>query len=134
MWNALENEQIGQARMTERMREMSFWGSMVDKGAQVVKHDNTPRSARNIIKMLVDKQAIPLQMQKELVQNGGRIGDTSAGRQLDADLGETSAKFAREIEELKRERIQSAAEMRELREQLDETRKEREKLRKSRVS
>ena len=75
---------------------------MVDKGAQVVKHDNTPRSAHSIIKMLMNKQATPLQMQQELVQNGGQIAKTSVGRQLDADLGETSARFQRETEDLKR--------------------------------
>ena len=134
MWSDLESEAIGMDRMRERVREMSFWGAMVDKGAQVVKHDNTARSARNIIKMLVNKRAVPLQMQQELVQNGGMIGQTSAGRQLDQDLSEVSARFQRDIEELKRERVQNAEEMRELREQLERTRREREELRKSKVS
>ncbi|KAJ4365016.1 hypothetical protein N0V83_008632 [Neocucurbitaria cava] len=134
MWSDLERESIGMDRMRERVREMSFWGAMVDKGAQVVKHDNTPRSARNIIQMLINKRAVPLQMQQELVTNGGLIAQTSAGRQLDQDLGEVSARFQRDIEELKRERVQNAEEMRELREQLEKTKKEREALRKSRVS
>jgi hypothetical protein len=129
MWAGLEDIQIGKARMTERMRDMSFWGVMVDKGAKVVEHDNTPRSARNIIKMIMDKQAVPLQMQRELVQNGGSIADTSAGQQLNADFSETSAKVTRELEELKRERVQNAADMQELREQLEEAEKEGEKLR-----
>lgn len=134
MWSDLESEAVGMQRMRERMREMSFWGAMVDKGAQVVKHDNTPRSARNIIQMLVNKRAIPLQMQQELIQYGGQIAQTSAGRQLDQDLGEVSARFQRDIDELKRERVQNAEEMRELREQLERARKERENLRKSKVS
>ncbi|CAO2658508.1 Nn.00g062310.m01.CDS01 [Neocucurbitaria sp. VM-36] len=134
MWSDLESEAVGMERMRERVREVSFWGAMVDKGAQVVKHDNTPRSARNIIKMLVNKRAIPLQMQQELVQNGGMIGQTSAGRQLDQDLGEVSARFQKDIDELKRERVQNAEEMRELREQLERTRREREELRKSKAS
>jgi hypothetical protein len=134
MWNCVESEQIGQARMTERMRETRFWGAMVDQGAQVIKHDNTPRSARNIIKMLINKQCVPLQMQKELVQNGGRIGDTSAGQQLDAELGETSAKLTRQLEELKKELIQNSEEKDELRKRLEETKREREQLQESKVS
>lgn len=107
---------------------------MVDKGAQVVKHDNTPRSAHSIIKMLMNKQATPLQMQQELVQNGGQIAKTSAERQLDADLGETSARFQRETEDLKRARDESAAEIQELRELLEQTQREKEELSRSRVS
>jgi hypothetical protein len=68
-------------------------------------------------------------MQRELVQNGGSIADTSAGQQLNADFSETSAKVTRELEELKRERVQNAADMQELREQLEEAEKEGEKLR-----
>lgn len=134
MWSDLENEAVGIERTKERMREMSFWGAMVDKGAQVVKHDNTARSARNIIEKLVNKSAVTLQMQRELVQNGGLIGQTSAGKQLDQDLSEVSARFQRDIEELKREKVQNAEEMRELREQLERTRQEREELKQSRVS
>jgi hypothetical protein len=134
MWNCVENEQTGQARMTERMRETSFWGAMVDQGAQVIRHDDTPQSAQNIIKMLINKQCVPLQMQKELEQNRGRIGDTSAGRQLDADLGEMSAKLKRQLEELKENLIQNAAEKEELRKQLEDTRREREQLQESKVS
>jgi hypothetical protein len=134
MWNSVESEQIGQDRMTERMRETSFWGAMVDQGAQVIKHDNTPRSARDIIKMLINKQCVPLQMQEELLQNGGRIGGTSAGQQLDAYLEETNAKLTRQLEELKKDLKQDAAEKDELRKQLEETRRERERLQESTVS
>jgi hypothetical protein len=134
MWNCVESEQIGQARMTERMRETIFWGAMVDQGAQVIKHDNTLESARNIIKMLINKQRVPLQMQEELVQNGGRIGDTSAGQQLDAELGEKSAELTRQLEELEKDLIQNAAENDELRKRLEDTRREREQLQESKVS
>jgi hypothetical protein len=133
MWSDLESETVGQARMQERVRATSAWGAMVDKGAQVVKHDNTPRSAHSIIQKLVNKQAKPLQMQQELVQNGGMIAHTSAGRQLDADIDADSARIRRDIEELQRDKVQRAEEMRELREQLEAAREEREVLRKSKV-
>jgi hypothetical protein len=138
MWSDLESGRVGQARMEERVRATSAWGAMVNNGAQVVKHDNTPRSAHNIIQKLVNKQVKPLQMQQGLVQNGGMIAQTSAGRQLeadiDADIDADSARIRKDIEELQRDKVQRAEEMRELREQLEAAREEREVLRKSKVS
>ena len=82
----------------------------------------------------MNKQATPLQMQQELVRNGGQIAKTNAGRQLDVDLGETSAWFQRETEDLKSARDESAAEIQELRELLEQTQREKEELSRSRVS
>jgi hypothetical protein len=72
-------------------------------------------------------------------QNCGMIKQTSAGRQLDADLDADSARIHRDIEELQRgkvqrDKVQRAEEMRELKQQLEAAREEREVLRKSKVS
>jgi hypothetical protein len=133
MWSAIESEEIGNERMTERAREMSFWGAMVEQGARVTKHDNTPQSAQEILRMLIHKQVVPLQMQEELARNGGSIGETSAGQQLDADLGAKCARFAKELEGLKRESIENEAEIMELKGRVEDVERERGELRESKV-
>ncbi len=66
-----------------------------------MKHDNTTGSARRIIgALLKNSSTVVLQMQKELAQNDDKVIHTSAGRQLNSDLNEMSAKLRKELTEL----------------------------------
>ncbi|OAL48587.1 P-loop containing nucleoside triphosphate hydrolase protein [Pyrenochaeta sp. DS3sAY3a] len=134
MWSDIKDTAVGLKRMKERMQEDSLWGPMVKKGACVVKHDNSPSSAREIVEILVNKSKVTLQMQEELVNNGGRIGQTSAGKQLNADLREACARYEREIEELRKECSHFAEDMQDLREKVERVNKEKEELERSQVS
>ena len=120
--------------MRKYIYKVIFQGAIVDKGAQVIKYNNIPYSIYSIIKMLINKQATPFQIQQELIQNSRQITKTSAGRQLNADLGEISARFQRETKDPKRVRDKSAAKIQELRELLEQTQREKEELSRSRVS
>jgi hypothetical protein len=133
MWSKMSNQAEGDRHTQERIADKTFWGAMVGQGARVIKHNDGPRSARRIIEMVVDKQAVVLQMQVELVNKEGKIVDTSAGKQLDAELGQTSAKYQRKIEDLRNER-NAADEIRDLRAQIEKVETDRQRLRSSRVS
>lgn len=134
MWSDLADTAVGLERMKERMQRDSLWGPMIEKGACVVKHDNSPSSAREIVERLVNKSKVTLQMQEELVNNGGKIGRTSAGKQLNEDLSEVCARYEREIDKLRKECSHFAEDMQHLREKVERVNKEKDELEHSQVS
>jgi hypothetical protein len=133
MWSEMSSQAEGIRRTEERIADKTFWGAMVGQGARVEKHNDGPRSARRIMEMVVNKKAVVLQMQSELVDKQGKVVDTSAGKQLDADLGQASAKYQQKIADLRNER-DVADTIRDLREQLEKVEADRQRLRNSRVS
>jgi hypothetical protein len=133
MWSEIKSQDEGKSRMRERTSDPTFWGTMVDKGAQVVKHEDNSESARRIVQMVANKSIVKLQMQQELVQNNGKVVDTSAGKLLDAELDRTSARVQGNINDLKNER-NTAEEIRELQARLEEIVRERQRLRDAKVS
>ncbi|RYP67360.1 hypothetical protein DL769_005790 [Monosporascus sp. CRB-8-3] len=119
MWNQISDYTLGQDRETERKNRPDVWGDMVSRGAEVVRHDDNKGSAVNIIKKLMNfSTPIELQIQRELVDHGGRVSLTSAGKQLDEDLGELIATLKQEIESLKKERDATRDEITELQHKL----------------
>jgi hypothetical protein len=100
MWSNVKGTE-GDDRVRERIETWGFWGKMVNQGATVVKCDNTKEGAHNIIRMLLDKREVALQMQVELAANGGDIPATSAGRQVNATLDNVAANLIKEIRALR---------------------------------
>lgn len=139
MWSDLQNQSTGTQRVTERQTSKDFWGNMVNHGANIVRHDNNPQSARKIINMVISNAGkVVLQMQRELAQNDGLVSSTSAGRQLDNDLSDTSRALQKELQALQKESTGNMAALREeveeLRQKLRDTENEKRTLKRSRVS
>ncbi|KAI9787690.1 MAG: hypothetical protein M1839_000221 [Geoglossum umbratile] len=129
MWNQIQSDALGERRAQERIDNTEFWGDMVEKGAKVIRHDDNKNSAHNIIKKLIHYSSpVELQIQTELANNGGHVGMTSAGRQLDEDLSELVQALKREIQELQAERIYARQEMQELQSRLEKFEGQRSKL------
>ena len=133
MWSELADTADGTSRVAQR--EQNWWGDMIAGGAQIVRHENTAESAKDIIAMLCQKDMVALQMQQELMRTGGKLSATSAGRQMSSDLKEQSRMFAAELEkleeELRKKRQENAdlqMEMEELRVKLERVVEEQEKL------
>ncbi|KAK3900829.1 P-loop containing nucleoside triphosphate hydrolase protein [Staphylotrichum tortipilum] len=132
MWSKVsESEAI--ERQRQRAARHDIWGDMVSRGATVERHDDTAASAARIVQKLVQfSTPVTLQFQRELEATGGRVALTSAGRQLDADLGVVITKLRGELEELRRESAgaaaQAADEIRELRQKIARYEKERNDL------
>ncbi|KAK1757084.1 P-loop containing nucleoside triphosphate hydrolase protein [Echria macrotheca] len=128
MWNQL-TETEATARQNQRMSRTDVWGDMVARGAAVVRHDDTAQSAASIVRRLASHTTpVELQIQQELLANGGRVALTSAGRQLDEDLGAVITKLRDEIEGLRRERNVAAGEIQELRDKIERYERERQEL------
>jgi predicted nucleic acid-binding Zn-ribbon protein len=91
--------------------------------------------------MLFNKEPKPLQMQVELDQMGGELYATSAGQQLHFDLGESSEKESKKLDELlneirqaNRDRVALMQEVQALRVKVQDLERQKDKLERSRVS
>ena len=59
-----DSQAVKEARKTDLSGE--FFKSALDKGAQMVLHDNTTQSAHDIIRKIIVNHPVPLQIQREL--------------------------------------------------------------------
>ena len=118
MWSELNSNVDGESRVTERMSD--YWRDLLDGGAKVVNHDNTPERAVEIIEMLVEKGAVTLRMQEELERNNGHIKATAAGQQLISDYGDDKKKLLAMIEKLHRQLQEEQEKREELEEEIRE--------------
>ncbi|KAI1409419.1 P-loop containing nucleoside triphosphate hydrolase protein [Hypoxylon sp. FL1857] len=118
-WDLLEDKSLG-ARRQQELRE-DFWSDMVVKGSQVRRFDGSRDMAEALVLRLVDKPPVVLQIQHDIMQQGKRLEDTSAGKRIVARLERNLHEKDKELEELERQisTISNRRSSRELR-QLDE--------------
>jgi hypothetical protein len=102
MWGEV-GTQVGEAREAELMQEDIFFKPVLNKGAQMTRHDNTVSSAKNIIRRIIDNHPLPLRIQRELVDEHKDISDTSAGEELNRELNAQIKKYQQEMLVLKEE-------------------------------
>jgi len=103
MWASLESTDAGQEigrKREEELRMPQFWGSMVDRGSKIVKHDGTKESAHSIISELVDKGTqVVLDIQVQLVVENKTLDETSAGQYIQRELLDARKRFEKDIAE-----------------------------------
>ena len=98
---------VGEAREAELIREDDFFKPVLDKGAQMARHENTIPSAERIIRLILKNNPLPLQIQIELVKEGKDISETSAGEELNRELNAQIKKYKEEMRALKEEMRQA---------------------------
>lgn len=112
MWSQVTLED-GERREQELVSRQDFWGEMIKQGSTVMRQDQSEASAIKIILyILAKRRRVVLSIQEEMA-NGKTLDDTSAGRELEA--------------ELERMRKQHEAEMKELREEMVEAQRQNDK-------
>jgi len=119
MWGEVD-PQVGGAREAELMREDIFFKPVLDKGAQIARHENTATSAQNIIRRVLDNHPLPLRIQEELVNEHKDISETGAGEELNREINIQIKKHQEEMRVLKEEMQQA------IRDKDEETRRELE--------
>jgi hypothetical protein len=102
MWAGVDKE-TGEAREAQLMKEDKFFKPVLDKGAQIVRHDNTPETARAILSHVIENTPLPLRIQTELVDQGKNLSETAAGAELNRELMEQIKKHELEMKELQKE-------------------------------
>ncbi|EMD33879.1 hypothetical protein CERSUDRAFT_125649 [Gelatoporia subvermispora B] len=126
MWGEVTTER-GAAREKELASDDILFKPVLDKGARMVRHDNTCESAQAILNLLVNKKPRVLRIQKELVEEHKDISQTAAGVELERELAALAAKHREELAQVKQEMREALlAKDMETREELDKVRGELE--------
>ena len=85
MWGEV-TPQTGNEREAELMREDVFFKPVLEKGAQMARHENTVRSAESIVRRILNNHPLPLRIQEQLVDQHMDISDTDAGEELNREI------------------------------------------------
>lgn len=90
----------GKVREKELMTSPNFFQPLVEAHARVFQHNNTPESARSIMKQLLGNSPTVLQIQKEL-KEGKSVLETQAGMELSAHVNRLIQQHRQELEKLR---------------------------------
>ncbi|KAI0968511.1 P-loop containing nucleoside triphosphate hydrolase protein [Xylaria arbuscula] len=103
MWD-IENLDTAVKREKELKETTQYWGGMVAKGSQVLRHDNTRRSALSSIgNFIKDGSKIVLDIQKEMVGGQKSLDKTEVGKNVKIMLEEQNASLKTDIKNLESE-------------------------------
>ncbi|KZP07743.1 hypothetical protein FIBSPDRAFT_1052802 [Athelia psychrophila] len=119
MWSEVDPA-VGDAREAELRSKDIFFKPVLDKHAQLLRHDGTLATAQAIVAQIVDNHPMALRIQEELVDEHKDISETAAGTELNRELAEQARKHKEELK-LIREEMQVA-----IKERDEETRQELE--------
>jgi hypothetical protein len=139
MWSLLRNRAEGEARVRQREESGDFWANLVNNGegksAKLVEYHDNMDSARDIIRMVMQKTKKPLQLQRELHDAQGRLIDTTAGQQVGADIGATTAKKLKELHAYEMNQFKEAykKDIEELKAEIEKLRMQKELIQRQKV-
>ena len=102
MWGEVKQD-VGESRESELASNELFFKAALDKGAHMLRHDNTVESAQRIVREILGNQPEPLLIQRETVDEGKSLAQTNAGLDLQAELDRQANKHREELTSLKSE-------------------------------
>lgn len=101
-WDEVD-EATGSQRESDLKHDQNFWGEMIRQGARTVRHQNTPESARRVISDLIQSHegqpCSPLNIQRQMVDEGKPLHETAAGAEVAKELLEQQRKHEQEKRE-----------------------------------
>lgn len=140
MWSQIDPDD-GQRRERELVSNKDFWGEMVKQGSRVMRQDRDEASAIQIIQyMLQQRHRMVLDIQKEMA-SGETLDETSAGRELEAELERLRKQHDEEMKELREDMMEAqrandkraqeeiAAIRDDLQKKMDQDKQDRERMR-----
>jgi hypothetical protein len=119
------SERVGRERETELIDTEGFWGGMIEKGSEVMRHDGSTESAMDIVlKIVKRKLRVVLDIQTQLVDEKRSLDDTDISR-AQSSIQEIQRKHEEtktaHLESLSSLRVENANQMREMERQLRES-------------
>jgi chromosome segregation ATPase len=109
MWGKIAREE-GRVREKELASDDKFFKPILDQGGRMLRHYNTEKSARSILKSLIRNRPKALDIQVQLVDRGMNLEQTAAGEELQRELLEQKKRLLRELEDTKEEMRQAIEE------------------------
>ena len=118
--------QVTMPEGTAREKELqnNHFKFAITKGATLLRYEDTPESAREILRTIVDMEPVVLKIQQELVDEGKELGQTGAWEALSKEVYEMMIRHKEEIMQLEKS-VREATEKKyqDLCQELDEKRK-----------
>ncbi|KAF9261220.1 hypothetical protein L218DRAFT_870577, partial [Marasmius fiardii PR-910] len=102
MWGSVD-EETGKARDAELRNEDMFFKSLIEKGARLVRHENTEVSAQDILRSFIGNKPLPLQIQREMVDEKKDLLQTAAVKELRRETEEQKEMHEQEKREFMQE-------------------------------
>ncbi|KAI0404434.1 P-loop containing nucleoside triphosphate hydrolase protein [Xylaria palmicola] len=98
MWDITEGD-IAESREKQLKGTSKYWGGMVAKGSQVIRHNNTQKSAFALFETFMKGDPkIVLKIQSEMVDSQRPLERTNAGNDIKEMLAEQNAQLKRELQ------------------------------------
>jgi len=97
MWDMVSLEE-GSEREQELKLSDSMFKPVLDGGATIMRHHNTPQSATEVINRLLGKTATTVQIVREIAEEKKHVQDTEAGIELRTDIEGILKKHKEEME------------------------------------
>lgn len=90
-------------RESQLKSERKFWGEMIGHGSRVFRQDNGITSATEIIQYILSRpHNVTLRIQEEMA-SGKSLGETAAGKEVQAEVERLKARYERQLNELRKE-------------------------------
>ena len=127
MWGEVTHE-VGETR--ERELASIFLKPALDKGAKMVPHHNTERSAHDVIRHIMNNHPVVLQIQRELVDEQKDVTNTAAGEAVNTELTEEIKRHEADLNAVRKEMMRMLGEKREKAKQMleEETKRLEEEM------
>jgi septal ring factor EnvC (AmiA/AmiB activator) len=97
-WDQLSTHEEGVKR--EAQLKSKFFKTLVDGGAQFMRHDRTVESARAVLRHILPMPPTVTQIQKEIREEGKGLAETGAGSVHSKEVEDALAKYKKEISDL----------------------------------
>lgn len=105
-------------REDQLVNQNDLWTKLVSNGARVFRQDDGIASGQKIINYLIDRaHPVTLDIQREMVDQGKTLGETSAGKEVQEELEKLQKKHEKEMREIKEDMDEAIKEKDEERQQ-----------------
>ena len=105
----------------EKQLQSKHFKSAIDKGARLLRYEDTPESAQEILRTILHNEPEVLKIQQELVEEHKEMGQTGAGAELSKEMRKMMESRTKEIKQLEKKREKAKTKKNQgLHEELDE--------------
>ncbi len=102
-WSRLTEKDTQAALAREQQLRGQYWRDMLDKNSMTMRFEDSKASAESIIALLIGRNHVVLQLQKELVEQRKALGKTNAGLLLQPKVERELKADKEEVKRLKSE-------------------------------
>lgn len=107
-WSRVTLEE-GERREKELKETENFWKGLLDYGATLTRYEGHRQSGLELLHKIIPSQPTALDIQDELVGEGRKLVETSAGKSVKEDLKRMQEEYEKEMEKMRNELQEAVA-------------------------